>query len=72
MHPVPLSPAPESAPEESPFNAQQPQRDATGPVIYVDALCPRCDQRGLRLPRSDGSSGPVCPHCGSPVPMSDS
>jgi hypothetical protein len=41
-------------------------------MVYLDAICPQCEQRGLRLPLPDGSEvAAVCPHCGSPMKMSD-
>jgi hypothetical protein len=73
MHPTQVLPAYPSAPEPTiPTDEQPREHDPSGPMVYVDAICPRCEQRGLRLPPPDGSAvGPVCAHCGSPLQMGD-
>ena len=74
MQPPQLLPTPLGDSPATDEAAEQPARpDPAGPMVYVDAICPQCEQRGLRLPWPDGRAvAPVCPHCGSPVQMGDS
>jgi hypothetical protein len=52
-------------------NFHSSTRQTARPSI-LDAICPQCDQRGLRLPQPNGMPiALVCPHCGAPVTMGD-
>lgn len=69
MYPVRVPPASRFVRATMPA-PKRPAREAPPRAsAFLDAVCPRCDQRGLDLvPSPHGQAVAVCVHCGTTHP----